>query len=1352
MKKLIIYMLLMLTLPVSLIGDDTKTVGTTGADYPTLIDAFFDINNGILTGVITLQIIDNTSEYATAELFESGYGGSSSYTSITIYPTSTGLTISGDLDAPLINLNGATNVTIDGRVNATGSTIDLVITNINTGASASTIQFINDALNNIIKYCTIKGSSTNTAGGIIFFSTSGTGTGNDGNTFDLNNITSDPAGRPVNTIYSAGTSGQENSGNMISNNSIYDFFSPSLLANGTSNGINISANSTAWTISGNSFYETTLFAPSGTPTVTYNAISISNTGTAFTVTGNFIGGSSASCSGTWTKTGAKNNVFYGIYMNVGTGTASSIQNNTIKNFSWSNLTNANWTGIHIAGGAVNIGTLTANIIGAATGTESIIVTSLTTNGFVYGINIAGTGTVDCQNNIIGSITTAVSSTLAYNFTGINKTATTGTTTISNNTIGSTSTANSINASSTSTSNAQTVVGISSTGTGTITISGNTIANLSNAAANTSVSSRGRVNGIVSSSGTNTISSNTIYNLTIANANDASNQIACVCGIALSGATLKTLSGNTIYNLSNTYSSFVGSVLGIFFIGNTTTNSVSGNFIHSLSVSGGTSNANIYGISMSAGATTYSNNIITLGGSTLTTVYGIYETGVASNNNSLYFNTVYIGGSVASGINKSYALYSAVTTNTRNFRNNIFFNARSTTGGSNLHYAAYIVSTGGTITCDFNDYYVSGTGGILGYYGANKTVLPIVTGQDVSSFAINPVLSNPGGTNAADYLPSAASLVAVTGTGITTDYAGTTRSITFPAMGAYEYTVAPSAWTWTGTSTTDWNTAANWNYNSVPPVSSDVIVADASNDPIVNEVPATPAECQNLTINTNGILTIAAGKALKVNGTITNNAGNTGLVIKSDANGNDGKLINNTSSVPATVELSISGGAGVSGPAFHYFVPPVESMYIGTTIPEAKTNLGITNFNGDLLLYDETKAIANKNAGWQYFDGHNGTTPFSSLTSTRGYNIYLTAADKITFTGQLNGAAHNFSLSYTGTNPAPGWNLAGNPYPCNYDLNGISVLTGSGDDVDNTVYFNNDGGYAYWNVVTGGTTGYSDIMPPMQGFFVHVTASGKTLSLPVSSKTGSAALPLRSKGTAADSDEKEAKLITVKKVKLVLSKGIQHDETIVCLIDDATPGFDSDYDAYKLFASGSTAPSFYSELSSVKYAINTVHQPPEDSQTIIPMKVEIKSAGEHTIDITEFENLGDVRVVLKYGSAETVLTQNSSYSFTATGPGTLNFELVIGEEDITTGDEHLTETEFKTWYNNDFLYINPPSEVASGPGRIIIYDMQGKSVYNNNQLYLVPDQTIQVPVNLQKGIYIVHVIVNNQPFVSKVVVF
>jgi len=794
------------------------TIGTLTTYYATLKDAFDKINDGTHQGSITIKIKENTNEYSSAILNASGTG-SSNYSSVNIYPTKTGLSINGDLATALIDLNGADNVTINGSVNEIGSAKDLTFINSSTASTAgtSTIRFINGATNNTVKNSTIKGSETNTASGVLLFSTSNTGSGNSTNTIINNNITN-AAGtnRPINAIYSLGTTGKENSGNSISNNAIYDFLKHST----NSNGIYLNTNTTDCTIDGNSFYETTTFVP--TNSVTYNAILIDNsTGNNFTVLNNYIGGNEALGVGTWTKTNARSNVFSAINLNVGTTTASSIQNNIIQNFSWGNSGNAVWKGIDILGGHVNIGTTTGNIIGAATGTGAIIVTGATTGQTLEGIHISSTGAVDCQNNTIGSITVNNGAALAGNIYGIHKTAALGTTTISNNTIGSTVTANSINASSTSTSNAQVVYGIYSAGTGTITLSNNTISKLNNGTTNTSVGTLGSVNGITSINGTSIISNNTIYDLAIANANTNTSSNASICGMAITGTNPKTVTGNTIYNLSNTYASFAGSIIGLLYEGSISgTNSVSKNFIQSISVTGASStSANIYGLKIASGVTTYSNNIINLSGNTKTAVYGIYETGTANNNNNFYFNTIYISGSLTSGsTNKSYALYSNASTNTRDIRNNIFMNARSTTSGANLHYAAYFNYTASTnITLDYNDYFVSGTGGVIGYWNTtNKTTLPIITGQDVNSLNTNPNFSIPGGTNSSDYITSA-SIPGVTIPSTTTDYDGISRANP-PKMGALESSLG---FIWQGTTSTDFATATNWQNGATPPNGADI---------------------------------------------------------------------------------------------------------------------------------------------------------------------------------------------------------------------------------------------------------------------------------------------------------------------------------------------------------------------------------------------------------------------------------------------------------------------------------------------------------------------------------------------------
>ena len=165
----------------------TGSAGGANGTYTTLKLAFDALNLVTASQAgknIVVTLTANTNETAAAVLNQPLIG---SWASLTIYPTIAGLSISGNLATPLIDLNGADNVTIDGRVNQTGAK-DLVISNTNTSNTngTSTIRFYNHTSNNTVKYCTIKGSSTTSTGGILWFSDYS----NDNNTIDHNDITS----------------------------------------------------------------------------------------------------------------------------------------------------------------------------------------------------------------------------------------------------------------------------------------------------------------------------------------------------------------------------------------------------------------------------------------------------------------------------------------------------------------------------------------------------------------------------------------------------------------------------------------------------------------------------------------------------------------------------------------------------------------------------------------------------------------------------------------------------------------------------------------------------------------------------------------------------------------------------------------------------------------------------------------------------------------------------------------------------------------------------------------------------------------------------------------------------------
>ncbi len=454
----------------------TKTVGT-GGDFITLKAAFDAINAGTVTGDITLQIIGSTTETTYAMLNASGTG-SASYTSIVIYPTGSGYSITGNLGSTLYELNGAKNVTLDGRVNQTGSTPDLVISNTGTATSSSrTVLFENGASNNTIKYCYIKGANQGATASIICFTSTTGSTGNSNNTIDHCNITNSGT-RPGNAIYSQGTAGKENSGNIISNNNFYDFFTS--ISN--SNGIYINSATTNWTITGNSFYETTSFVPAGA--YAYNMIYVNNTsGNNFTITGNYLGGKAPLCSDTMKMNNpAQAFSFTAINMSVGTTTASSVQNNLISGISLKAGNGATslpglFTGISINGGSVNVGTVTGNIIGSNNG-AGILIYNTISGAYTAGIYSNSTGNVNIQNNNIGSISAGGDATIGYTFYGINTSGATGNYNISGNSIGN-NTANSIAIGINGVTSAVTnIYGIINTAKGTISITSNNIQNCS----------------------------------------------------------------------------------------------------------------------------------------------------------------------------------------------------------------------------------------------------------------------------------------------------------------------------------------------------------------------------------------------------------------------------------------------------------------------------------------------------------------------------------------------------------------------------------------------------------------------------------------------------------------------------------------------------------------------------------------------------------------------------------------------------------------------------------------------------------------------------------------------------------
>ena len=804
----------------------TRIVGPTG-DYASVTAAIADVQTGGngLGGAFVLEL--QATYVSTVETFPltiPALNGASAANTLTIRPATgaTALSISSaDTTAATVDLNGAQFVTIDGRPGGTGSNAgsggggssQLTIANTSTGGVA--LRFINEASGNTLRYTTLRGVNTSSTSGTVVFSTTTGANGNDNDTIDHCDIR-DGATTPTNGLYSSGSTGttaQYNSGNTVSNCNVFNFYTA--ISSTDVAGVRLDGGNTDWSITGNSFYQTS--TRTATPLGNVRPIYINNnSGNNFTVTGNFIGGSAPNAGGTpWTTTVSATYRLLGIQLNVGTGPPSSVQGNTIQNIVWTAFSISDtalpgvWSGIYVQAGSANIGTVTGNTIGSGTGTGSVSITNSGDGAGVFGIGSASSGTVAIANNTIGSITTnGTVSSSSTPLTGIQITA--GANTVSNNLVGSTTTANSLNAANSSTSiTGQLVTGIFNSSGTSASITGNTVANLNNNYSGTATT--GQIRGIVSSAGLNTITANTVRNLSTTSQNTGGTTTASVLGIIQTSTTAgQTMSQNTVHSLANTATSADVGVTGIYFSGPTSgTNFVARNLVHSLAVSSTSASSVLNGIQLVAGAFTAQNNMVRVGLDATgagtggaSTVRGIYDNGNASGRN-FYHNSVYLGGTQTSGTNNTFAFTSSASGNTRAFRNNIFVNARGNSGGTGKHYA---VQYGGTtvnptgLTATNNIFLANGSGGVFGFFlGADRTTLAgwqSATGVDALSLNVNPLFANPTGNAAAMDLhvqaasPADANAAAIAG--VTDDFDGQVRNTTVPDIGADEIAVADIA--------------------------------------------------------------------------------------------------------------------------------------------------------------------------------------------------------------------------------------------------------------------------------------------------------------------------------------------------------------------------------------------------------------------------------------------------------------------------------------------------------------------------------------------------------------------------------
>ena len=416
----------------------------------------------------------------------------------------------------------------------------------------------------------------------------------------------------------------------------------------------------------------------------------------------------------------------------------------------------------------------------------------------------------------------------------------------------------------------------------------------------------------------------------------------------------------------------------------------------------------------------------------------------------------------------------------------------------------------------------------------------------------------------------------------------------------------------------------------------------------------------------GKMTIPAGLNLTLGSTLT---------VKSTAT-YQGSLINN-----GTIVGDIDAECYTTPGQWHSFSAPVDNQTANALYLGGSPDVWMKSYN----------------------EADNTYTYASDLTTDlgdmMGWMIWVGGSSAQTFTfsgpGRTGTVGSNNNLVRSNPGSDYGYNFVGNPFTSAIDWDAPVGWTKT--NVDGTIYVYNNGNFATYTPGSGGTNGGSAHIAMNQGFFVQVADGSNNGTLQMTSDVCVHSDTAFMKSAEASANQQ--------KIRLEVSNGSLTDETLICLNDEAIPGWDGNLDAHKLFSFNQNRPQIFS-TDNGKMSINAL---PSNVETI-PVDVIGKDGDQMTISLTE---VGDIDEVLLYDNLTSEATdlKKSDYTFIYNQSVTDRFVVSF----VITGiAEQPTSNESFSAYTADgqIRVVLKQSNHAS----IAIYNLLGQKVaaVNSNQ--------------------------------------
>jgi len=518
--------------------------------------------------------------------------------------------------------------------------------------------------------------------------------------------------------------------------------------------------------------------------------------------------------------------------------------------------------------------------------------------------------------------------------------------------------------------------------------------------------------------------------------------------------------------------------------------------------------------------------------------------------------------------------------------------------------------------------------------------------------------------------------------------------------------------WTGTASTDFSAASNWESSPTGSFSAIIgVVSEPNKYPeILNSV-----EIKHCTVEPGAQLKIPASKTLSVSGLFelqssnNPNVGNASLLNEGTLsfieNGHGRALQNiSTNSYP------------------YYFSSPV-------------SNASPQSIGSNSTFY---RREAQNGGSWV------SISPTTTFTEGVGYVAFDAPGSVWMFSGEFNNRdSYTFDAYRTTTPNNFGWNLAGNPFPCAIDWDRIAA--NQKNNLDNSFWLKlgHSGQQGTYNGNVPASTNMRPAtpshIPSMHAFYTKVSLSQTQghLTIPKSARVESSAY------TYLKSTVKKPKAPLI---RFVGNNGQWNDETVIAFVNEASESIEK-FDSEKIFAlTNDNLVELYTNHSDTKLTIDTY--PDYINGRAVKLGYRCNTAGTYNInlkDITDFEEQIDIILEDKIVGSKQPLSVGDNYSFSSEA-GEFNDRFVVHiskKNEIPTNIDN-NNHKIIVYSNNKTVYIKIPNLLSP---RYAIYNVTGIKI---DEGILLRDSINDINV-AYNGLVIVKITSDNTSLTKKVLI-